>query len=468
MAEAPLFRKILIANRGEIALRILRACHDLGVGAVVAYSDVDRETLPVRLADEAVCIGPAQASRSYNNIPAIISAALITGCDAIHPGYGFLAENPYLPEVCQQVGVTFIGPRADVIELMGNKSEARALMKRAGVPIVPGSDGPVENLGEARTVARQIGYPLLVKAVAGGGGRGMRIVRDEVELVRQLPLAQAEAESAFGNDNVYLERFVERPRHVEVQILADNHGNVLSVGERDCSIQRRHQKLIEEAPAPNLSRKTRDALYRAAVKGAKAANYTNAGTLEFLLDPEGDFYFMEMNTRIQVEHPVTEITTGIDLVAWQIRIAAGQHLTLSQRDCEPRGHAIECRITAEDADLDFSPSVGTVETYIAPGGPWVRVDSHLYGGYRVPPFYDSLLGKVIVWGEDRSEAAARMERALAETVINGVPQTISFLKRIMADEEFRAANHDTGFVSRHIDRLRASAAVAADDQAITN
>ena len=310
MSDQPLFRKILIANRGEIALRILRACHDLGVRAVVAYSDADRESLPVRLADEAVCIGPAQAARSYNNIPAIVSAALITGCDAIHPGYGFLAENPYLAEVCGQVGVTFIGPRPEVIELMGNKAEARKMMKQAGVPIVPGSDGPLENLGDARQIARRIGYPLLVKAVAGGGGRGMRVVRDEADLVRALPLAQAEAEAAFGNGEVYLERFIDRPRHVEVQVLADNSGNVLAVGERDCSIQRRHQKLIEEAPAPNLARKTRDALLGAAVKGAKAARYTNAGTLEFLVDTAGNFYFMEMNTRIQVEHPVTEMTTG--------------------------------------------------------------------------------------------------------------------------------------------------------------
>ncbi len=454
MPDEPLFHKILIANRGEIALRILRACHDLGVRAVVAYSDVDRESLPVRLADEAVCIGPAQVARSYNNIPAIISAALITGCDAIHPGYGFLAENPYLAEVCQQVGVTFIGPGPEVIELMGNKSEARKLMKQAGVPIVPGSEGPVENLGEARQTARQIGYPLLVKAVAGGGGRGMRIVQDEAELVRALPLAQAEAEAAFGNGAVYLERFVDRPRHVEVQILADNFGAVIAVGERDCSIQRRHQKLIEEAPAPDLPAKTREALFRAAVKGAKAGGYTNAGTIEFLVDAGGDFYFMEMNTRIQVEHPVTEMITGIDLVAWQIRIAAGQKLTLTQRDCEARGHAIECRITAEDADLDFAPGVGTIETYVAPGGPGVRVDSHLYAGYGVPPFYDSLLGKIIAWGLDREEAAARMERALTETVITGIPQTVSFLRGIVAAEEFRAGTYDTGFIARHFDRLR--------------
>ncbi len=467
MGEHPLFRKILIANRGEIALRILRACHDLGVRAVVAYSDVDRESLPVRLADEAVCIGPAQAARSYNNIPAIISAALITGCDAIHPGYGFLAENPYLAEVCGQVGVTFIGPRPEVIELMGNKAEARKTMKQAGLPIVPGSDGPLENLGAGRQIARRIGYPLLVKAVAGGGGRGMRVVQDEGDLVRALPLAQAEAEAAFGNGEVYLERYIDRPRHVEVQVLADHFGNVLAVGERDCSIQRRHQKLVEEAPAPNLARKTRDALLGAAVKGAKAARYTNAGTLEFLVDSGGNAYFMEMNTRIQVEHPVTEMTTGIDLVAWQIRIAAGQRLTLDQRDREPRGHAIECRITAEDATRDFAPSVGTVEMYVAPGGPGVRVDSHLYAGYSVPPYYDSLLGKIIAWGRDREEATARMERALTETVITGVPQTVSFLRSIVAGDEFRAATYDTGFISRLVERqIQASSLSPEEDEAV--
>jgi acetyl-CoA carboxylase biotin carboxylase subunit len=454
MAEQPLFRKILIANRGEIALRILRACHDLGVRAVVAYSDADRESLPVRLADEAVCIGPAQAARSYNNIPAVISAALITGCDAIHPGYGFLAENPYLAEVCAQVGVTFIGPRPEVIELMGNKAQAREAMRKAGVPIVPGSDGPVENLAEARQTARNIGYPLLVKAVAGGGGRGMRSVGDEIELLRALPLAQAEAEAAFGNGAVYLERFVERPRHVEVQILADNDGTTLAIGERDCSIQRRHQKLIEEAPAPNLPRKTRAALLKTAVKGAKAAKYTNAGTLEFLLDARGNFYFMEMNTRIQVEHPITEITTGIDLVVWQIRIAAGQRLTLTERDCEPRGHAIECRITAEDASRDFAPSVGAVDLYVAPGGPGVRVDSHLYAGYAVPPYYDSLLGKIIAWGRDRDEAVARMGRALTETVITGVPQTVPFLRHVMEDENFQAGMYDTDFLRRLVEHSR--------------
>ncbi|MGH2614895.1 MAG: acetyl-CoA carboxylase biotin carboxylase subunit, partial [Thermomicrobiales bacterium] len=454
MPDEPLFRKILIANRGEIALRILRACHDLGVRAVVAYSDADRESLPVRLADEAVCIGPAQAARSYNNIPAVVSAALLTGCDAIHPGYGFLAENPYLAEVCTQIGVTFIGPRPEVIELMGNKAQARKMMKQAGVPVVPGSDEPVENLGEARQLARRIGYPLMVKAVAGGGGRGMRIVEDEGSLVRALPLAQAEAEAAFGNGEVYLERFIDRPRHIEVQVLADHYGTTLAVGERDCSLQRRHQKIIEEAPAPNLPRKTRDTLLKTAVKGAKAAKYSNAGTLEFLVDPGGNIYFMEMNTRIQVEHPITEMTTGIDLVAWQIRIAAGQRLTLSERDCEPRGHAIECRITAEDAARDFAPSVGAIEMYVAPGGPGVRVDSHLYAGYSVPPYYDSLLGKIIAWGRDRDEAAARMERALTETVITGVPQTVSFLRQVVADDAFRAAAYDTDFIRRFVEQQR--------------
>ena len=453
MAETPLFRKILIANRGEIALRVLRACRDLKIPAVVAYSDADRDSLAVRLADEAVCVGPPAVSRSYNNIPAMISAALVTGCDALHPGYGFLAENAYLADICHQVGVTFIGPRPEVIERMGNKAEARKVMHDAGVPLVPGTDGPVENLGAARQAARRIGFPVLIKAVAGGGGRGMRVANDDTELTRAMPLAQAEAESAFGDGGIYLEKYLDRPRHVEVQILADQHGTTLAVGERDCSLQRRHQKVLEEAPAPNLARKTRDGLLRAAVKGARAAKYTNAGTLEFLLDRDGRFYFMEMNTRIQVEHPVTEAVTGIDLVAWQIRIAAGQRLTITERDCEARGHAIECRITAEDASADFAPNVGTVDTYVAPGGPGVRVDSHLYAGYRVPPHYDSLLGKVIVWGTDRAEAAARMERALTEMVITGISQTAPFQRQLVADEAFLRAEVHTGFIAERLDHL---------------
>ena len=457
-----MFRKILIANRGEIALRILRACRDLGVPAVVAYSDADRDSLAVRLADEAVCIGPAPAARSYTNIPAIISAALVTGCDALHPGYGFLAENAYLADVCSQVGLTFIGPKSDVIEKMGNKATARALMRDAGVPMLPGTEGVVQTLGEARTAARKVGYPVMVKAAAGGGGRGMRIAREDAELTRLLPLAQAEAMAAFGNGDVYLERFLERPRHVEVQVLADHHGHCYAIGERDCSLQRRHQKLVEEAPAPNLNKKVREQLLRAAVKGAKAAGYTSAGTLEFLLDQDGRFYFMEMNTRIQVEHPITEETAGIDLVTWQIRIAAGEQLQLNERQLEPQGHAIEVRITAEDSSNDFAPGVGTVSTFIAPGGPGVRVDSHLYSGYTVPPNYDSLLGKIIAHGKDRAEAIARLERALADTVIEGVPHTVGFHRQILADERFRRGEVHTGFLADFFARQPAVMADAGD------
>jgi len=446
------FRKILIANRGEIALRILRACRDLGVPAVVAYSDIDRESLAVRLADEAVCIGPAAAARSYNSIPAVISAALVTGCDALHPGYGFLAENAYLAEICQQVGITFIGPSASVIETMGNKAEARRIMRDAGVPMLPGTQGTVNSLAEARSFAREIGFPVVIKAVAGGGGRGMRVALNEPELVRGYPMAQAEAEAAFGNGAVYMERFLQRPRHVEVQVLGDNHGNVVAIGERDCSLQRRHQKVVEEAPAPNLPKKIRDNLLKTAVKGARSAGYTSAGTLEFLLDADGRFYFMEMNTRIQVEHPITEETAKIDLVAWQIRVAAGERFPFREDDLRPQGHAIECRITAEDATRDFMPSVGTVETYVAPGGPGVRVDSHLFSGYSVPPNYDSLLGKIVVWGKDRDEAVARMERALQETIITGVTNTIGFHRHILADEAFRRGEVHTGFIQEFFDR----------------
>jgi len=447
------FRKILIANRGEIALRILRACRDLDIPAVVAYSDIDRDSLAVRLADEAVCIGPAAAARSYNNIPAVISAALVTGCDAVHPGYGFLAENAFLAEICQQVGLAFIGPSAQVIEKMGNKAEARRVMREAGVPMLPGTQDTVASLGEARAFAREIGFPVVVKAVAGGGGRGMRVATNEPELVRGFPMAQAEAEVAFGNGAVYMERFLQRPRHVEVQVLGDNHGNLVAIGERDCSLQRRHQKVVEEAPAPNLPKKVRDNLLKTALKGAKAAGYTNAGTLEFLLDSDGRFYFMEMNARIQVEHPITEETARVDLVTWQIRVAAGERITFRDDDLRPVGHSIECRITAEDAANEFLPSVGTVETYVAPGGPGVRVDSHLFSGYAVPPNYDSLLGKVITWGKDRDEAVARMERALRETIITGVTNTIPFHRQLLADEAFRRGEVHTGFIQEFFDRV---------------
>jgi acetyl-CoA carboxylase biotin carboxylase subunit len=447
-----MFRKILIANRGEIALRVLRACRDLGVPAVIAYSDVDRDSLPVRLADEAVCIGPAAAARSYNNIPAVISAALVTGCDAIHPGYGFLAENAYLADICKQVGITFIGPKPEVIERMGNKAEARATMKAAGVPLLPGTEGVISSHADAIRIARQIGFPVVIKAVAGGGGRGMRVARSEGEMARSLSVAQAEAESAFGNGDVYIERYLERPRHVEVQVIGDNYGNVVALGERDCSLQRRHQKVVEEAPSPNLPRKVRDNLLKVATKGAKSAGYTSVGTLEFLLDQDGRFYFMEMNTRIQVEHPITEETAGLDLVVWQIRVAAGERFPFKESDFTPRGHSIECRITAEDAMNDFQPSVGTVSTYVAPGGPGVRVDSHLFSGYTIPPNYDSLLGKIITWGKDRDEAIERMRRALHETVITGVKHTVPFHRSIIADPEFRAGNVHTGFIPAFMER----------------
>lgn len=446
-----MFRKVLIANRGEIALRVLRACRELGIPAVVAYSEADRESLPVRLADEAICIGPAPAERSYNHIPAIISAAVVTGCDALHPGYGFLAENPLLAEICAECGIRFIGPPAQVLSALGDKAEARRLMRQAGVPIMPGSEDPVRDAGEARAIARKIGYPLLVKAAAGGGGRGMRIVYREAELAQALSLAQQEAQAAFGDSTVYLERYLERPRHVEVQILADQHGRVLALGERDCSIQRRYQKLIEEAPAPNLPSKVREALRKAAVRGAKAVGYVGAGTFEFLLDQDGHFYFTEANARIQVEHPVTEMVTGIDLVQWQLAIAAGERLTLPD-PVRTQGHAIEVRITAEDPASQFAPRVGRIAELHLPGGPGIRVDTHLYQGYAVPPHYDSLLAKIIAWAPDRQQALDRLDRALRETILTGVPTPIPLYRRLLRDPDFRAGRHSTVFLQEFLDR----------------
>ncbi len=445
-----MIRKVLIANRGEIALRVLRACRELGIPAVVAYSQADRDSLPVQLADEAICIGPAPAERSYNHIPSIISAAIVTGCDAIHPGYGFLAENALLAEICGECGITFIGPRPTTLRALGDKAEARRVMQRAGLPIVPGSEEPVRDASEARRIARRLGYPLLVKAAAGGGGRGMRIVRDERELVTALSVAQREAQAAFGDPSVYLERYLEQPRHVEVQILADQHGNVYAIGERDCSIQRRYQKLIEEAPAPALTSKVRKALHEAAVRGARAVGYVGAGTFEFLLDRDGLFYFTEANARIQVEHPVTEVVTGLDLVQWQLAIAAGERLELHEHNLEPRGHAIEVRITAEDPERDFSPRAGRIEHLVWPGGPGIRVDSHVYSGYVVPPHYDSLLGKIIAWGIDRAQAIERLDRALRETLIRGVPTPISVLRRVLRHPDFRTARHSTTFLTEFL------------------
>ena len=449
-----MLRKLLIANRGEIALRILRACHELGVRSVVAYSDVDRDSLPVRLSDEAVCIGPGPASRSYNNIPAIISAALVTGCDAIHPGYGFLAENSSLAEICEECNLIFVGPRPEVLSQSGNKSLARQIMKKAKIPITPGSEDPVLDVQAARNVAKEIGYPVLVKAVAGGGGRGMRVAWDERELLQVFPVAQSEAQAAFGNGAVYVERYLDRPRHIEVQILADGHGHVLALGERDCSLQRRYQKLIEESPAPNISSKLRDSLQKAAVRAAKALEYTGAGTFEFLVDRDEHFYFAEVNARIQVEHPVTEFVTGYDLIKWQLKIASGEQLNFGQKDVRSRGHAIEARINAENVAADFAPSCGQIEDLVLPGGPGVRIDTHLYSGYVVPPHYDSLLAKLIVWGSDRDEAINRLHRALSETMISGVNTTVDFYKLLIRDSAFVNGQVHTGLVGEFISRSR--------------
>lgn len=459
-----MFRKILIANRGEIALRVLRACRELGIRSVIAYSEADRYSLPVRLSDEAVCIGPAPALRSYNSIPAIISAALVTGCDALHPGYGFLAENASLAEICRECNITFIGPRPDVLAQMGNKAVARGLMKRAGVPIIPGGEDPIQDVQSARGIAKAIGYPVLIKAVSGGGGRGMRVAEDESELVRLIPTAQSEAQASFGNGAVYLERFLANPRHVEVQILGDEHGHVLHLGERDCSIQRRYQKLLEESPAPNLSKKTRDNIAKAAVKAAKAINYTGAGTFEFLVDQDERFYFTEVNARIQVEHPVTEVVTGIDLVKWQIRIAAGETLSFGQKDVRFHGHAIEARINAEDPANDFSPSCGEIGDLVLPGGTGIRVDTHLFQGYVVPPHYDSLLAKLIVWGATREEALARLKRALSEVVISGVETTTGFYQQVANDSAYAEGRISTGYVAEFLER-RGSQAEAATMEA---
>jgi acetyl-CoA carboxylase, biotin carboxylase subunit len=442
-----MFKRILVANRGEIALRILRACHELGVEAVVAYSEADRETLPVRLADEAICIGPAAPARSYLHVPSIISAAEMTGCDAIHPGYGFLSENPYVAEICEKVGIGFVGPSPEAIEAMANKVEARKLMRSAGLPIIPGTEDALLNADQARIVAEEIGYPLLMKAAGGGGGRGMRVVESDDELVEAFTLARGEASLAFGNPDVYLERYLSRPRHIEVQVLADQHSNVIHLGTRDCSLQRRHQKILEEAPAPSVPDSVASRIGAAAVKGARAINYSTVGTFEFLMDEEGQFYFIEMNTRIQVEHGITEMVTGIDLVKWQIRTAAGEHLTLKQKDIAISGHAIECRINAEDVTRGFLPAGGEIELYVPPGGPGIRVDSHLYSGYTAPTYYDSLLGKVMAWGETRAEAIERMKRALAECVIVGPDTTIPFHREILEDARFVAAEVNTGLVS---------------------
>ena len=441
-----MFKKILIANRGEIALRIIRACKELGIATVAVYSEADADSLNVRFADEAVCIGPNQSHESYLNIPRLISAAEITSADAVHPGYGFLAESAHFAEICQSCHIQFIGPSSDMISRMGDKASAKESMRKANVPVIPGSEGTLENENEALEFAIEFGLPVILKATAGGGGRGMRIVREENELVNAYQTASSEAGAAFGNPGLYMEKYFENPRHIEVQILGDSHGNVLAFGERECSIQRRHQKLIEESPSPAVDQRLRNKMKKIAVNGAKEVGYESAGTVEFLLDEDGQFYFMEMNTRIQVEHPVTEMVYGMDLIKEQIRLAAGEKIPAGVEKYKIRGHAIECRINAEDPEHDFRPSPGKVTSFHVPGGPGVRVDTHAYALYEIPPYYDSLIAKVITQGKDRMEAIGRMERALEEFVIEGVTTTIPVHLKILRNKNFISGNFDTKFL----------------------
>jgi len=440
--------KILIANRGEIAVRIIRAARELGMETVVVYSQADKDSLAVKLADQAVCIGPPPAAQSYLFYQNIISAALAVKADAIHPGYGFLAENWQFAQACRAMKIRFIGPKSTVIQQMGDKARAKALMKESHVPVVPGSDGIVESLDQAREIAEQTGFPLMIKASAGGGGKGMRIVHEKKNLEKAFNFASTEAQQAFGDSRVYIEKYISSPKHIEIQVLGDRHGNVIHLFERDCSIQRRHQKLVEEAPSPIINEDTRKRMGEVAVKAAKSVGYDSAGTIEFLYDQvTKEFYFMEMNTRIQVEHPVTEAITGVDLIKYQIKIANDEKLDLEQEKLQPRGHAIECRINAEDPENDFSPSPGTINQLILPGGPGVRIDSGVYPGYTIPPFYDSMVAKLITWGTDRREAVERMKRALVEFHIEGIKTTIPFHKKVMKNKEFLRGQYTTDFVS---------------------
>jgi acetyl-CoA carboxylase biotin carboxylase subunit len=447
----PPFQRVLVANRGEIALRVIRACRELGIQTVAVYSKADEQALYLRHADETVCIGPGASTESYLSIPNIISAAEIANVDAIHPGYGFLSENAHFAEVCRASRIEFIGPDTKAISLVGDKAKARETAQKAGIMVVPGSDGTIEDEDEALRLAGEMGYPVLLKASAGGGGRGMRVAHNDISLVTGFRAARAEAEAAFGNGAIYLEKYLQRPRHVEMQVLADLHGTALYLGERDCSLQRRHQKLVEEAPSPAMTRDLRKRMGKAAVRLVKAAGFTNAGTVEFLLDTDGKFYFIEVNARIQVEHPLTEAVTGIDLIKEQIRLAAGEKLGYGQDAIRIRGAAIECRINAEDPDHDFQPGPGTVLDFVPPGGPGVRVDSHIYPGYRVPPNYDSLIGKLIVHRGTREEAVTTMRRALDEFIVEGIPTTIPFHRRVMRHPDFLAGEYDTSFLeSNHL------------------
>jgi acetyl-CoA carboxylase biotin carboxylase subunit len=450
-----MIQKILIANRGEIALRVIRACRELGIKTLAVYSEADVQSLHVQLADEAICIGGPRSSDSYLRSDRIISAAEIADVDAIHPGYGFLSENAKFAEQCESCNIKFIGPKSKSIRIMGDKAIAKDTVRKAGVPTVPGSDGPVESETEAVKIARKIGYPVIIKAVAGGGGRGMRIAHNDVSFAKEYHVARNEAEKAFGNGAVYIEKYIQNPRHIEFQILADSHGKVLHLGERDCSVQRRHQKLIEEAPSPFLNSDLRKKMGKAAVKAAESAEYENAGTIEFLVDPKGNFYFIEMNTRIQVEHPVTEEVTGIDLIKQQIRVANGEKLDLDQGDITWTKHAIECRINAEDPARNFTPSPGTISLYYAPGGHGVRVDSHVYSGYSIPPYYDSMIGKLICYGTTRKIALQRSYRALSEYLVRGIKTTIPLHKAIMSDPTFIEGKATTAYMEDFMSRTPA-------------
>ncbi|WP_454052300.1 acetyl-CoA carboxylase biotin carboxylase subunit [Clostridium sp. Marseille-Q7071] len=445
-----MFKKILIANRGEIAVRIIRACREMGIKTVAVYSEIDVNALHTQLADEAICIGPAKSKDSYLNEENILSATVLTGAEAIHPGFGFLSENSKFAKMCEECNITFIGPSFENIENMGNKARAREMMINANVPIVPGSDGIVENPQSALEVSRKIGYPVMIKASAGGGGRGIRVIRNEEEFISSFETAKAEAKTAFGDDSMYIEKFIEEPRHIEIQILADNYGNTIYLGERDCSIQRRNQKVMEEAPGPTISEELRISMGEVAVKAAKSIGYKNAGTIEFLLDKHGNYYFMEMNTRIQVEHPITEMITGMDLIKEQIKIAYGESLAFTQEDIKLNGHAIECRINAENPSKNFMPCPGQINYLHLPGGLGVRIDSSVYQGYIIPPTYDSMIAKLIVYGRTREEAISRMERALGEVIIDGVTTNIGFQLEILSNPKFLSGDFDTSFVTSEL------------------
>lgn len=443
-----MIKKILIANRGEIAVRIIRACQEMGIATVAVYSEIDVDAMHTQLADEAVCIGPAKSRDSYLNMQNIISATVLTGAQAVHPGFGFLSENSKFAKMCTECNITFIGPDAETIDSLGNKSRAREIMTAAGVPVIPGTEGAVSGIEDAMKEAERIGFPVMVKASAGGGGRGIRIVKEKAEFEKAFETARTEAKVSFGDDTMYIEKFIEEPRHIEFQILGDNYGNVVYLGERDCSIQRRNQKVLEEAPSPVMTEELRKEMGEAAVKAAKAVNYKNAGTIEFLLDKHGDYYFMEMNTRIQVEHPITEMITGVDLLKEQIKIANGEELSFTQEDIKISGHAIECRINAENPDKGFRPSPGEIKYLHVPGGLGVRLDSAAYQGYVIPPTYDSMIGKLIVHGRDRQEAISRMRRALGEFIIEGVDTNLDFQYRIINNDAFNEGKYNTGFISK--------------------